>query len=324
MNSFTRLASWIIVVVLLSVPFVVYFKAQALMDWWKLRGYNPPTAVATLVSQDTMNAYTKHMFYINHPQIVSGVTSFRQDCPDATRTIVLGCYHPDQNGIYIYAVNDALLYGVQQVTAAHEVLHAVYARLSSQDRQNLNSELEDYYKNDLTDQRVLAEVKLYQQTEPDDVMDEMSCTFGTEIAALPPALEAYYQHYFTNRQAIVNFEQSYQNEFTSRENIVNADDAQLSQLKTSINAQEDSLGAQSSQINSDRARLNAERSNPDLYNSEASSFNNEIDVYNAGVNKLRADISSYNDLVNQRNAVAQEIASLDQSIDTRLTTQPAQ
>ncbi|HET7827891.1 MAG TPA: hypothetical protein VFK97_03420, partial [Candidatus Saccharimonadales bacterium] len=212
----------------------------------------------------------------------------------------------------------------EQVTAAHEVLHSVYARLSSADRDKLNGELEDYYKNGLTNQRILAEIKLYQQTEPNDVMDEMSCTFGTEIANLPPALDAYYQRYFANRQAVVNFEQSYESEFSQRENTINADDAQLAQLKAQISAEENNLNAQSSQINSDRAKLNAERDNPYQYNRDVVSFNQEVDAYNAGVDQLRGEINAYNDLVNRRNAIAEELASLDQAIDTRLTTQSAQ
>lgn len=324
MNWFKRLASLVMVLVLLSLPFIIYFKSQDILDWWKLRGYTPPASVATLAGQDTMLPYTKHMFYLNHPQIVNGVSSFRQDCPDATRTIVLGCYHPDQDGIYIYSVNDPLLYGIEQVTAAHEVLHAVYARLSTADRNQLNSELESYYKSGLTDQRVQQEVQLYQQTEPDDVMDEMSCTFGTEIASLPPALESYYDRYFANRQAIVGYEASYENEFTNRENVINADDDQLSRMKSQIDSEENSLSAQSAQITADRSRLNSERGDANQYNADVDSFNSEVDTYNAGVDKLRSDISAYNDLVDQRNSVAEELASLDQAIDTRLTTQPAQ
>lgn len=312
------------VLVLLSLPFIVYYKAQALVDWWKLRGYTPPPAITSLANQDTMRPYTKHLFYLNHPQIVSGVSSFRQDCPDATRTIVLGCYHPDQDGIYLYSITDPSLYGVEQVTAAHEVLHAVYARLNKTDRNILNSELQDYYKNGLTDQRVIDEVKLYQQTEPNDVLDEMSCTFGTEISSLPPALDAYYNRYFTNRQAIVGFEQSYESEFTGRENVIKADDAQLAQLKAQISSEENSLSAQSDQINADRSRLNSERDNINQYNADVDSFNKEVSAYNAGVDRLRADINTYNDLVNRRNAIAEELASLDQAIDTRLTTQSSQ
>jgi len=206
-NKSSRLASYLVLLGLIAILVLVGINRLAIQDWFKLRGYQPPAAVAQLASQDTMNNYTRHLFYLNKPQLLGTVSSFRQSCPENKDTIVLGCYHSDQNGIYIYAVADPTLAGIQQVTAAHEVLHAVYARLSSHDRAQLDSQLEAFYKDGLTDSRVLAEVKLYQQTEPHDVMDEMSCTFGTELASLPAPLEAYYHQYFTNRSAIVAYEQ---------------------------------------------------------------------------------------------------------------------
>src|SRR5581483_1928996 len=207
----------LLLVVLLAALVAVGINHQSVEDWFKLRGYQAPAAVAHLADQDTMNAYTRHLFYLNKPQLLGSVSSFRQYCPENKDTIVLGCYHPGQNGIYIYNVSDPSLAGVQQVTAAHEVLHAVYARLSAYDRATLDKSLKDFYHNGLTDQRVLDEVKLYQQTEPNDVMDEMSCTFGTELPSLPADLEAYYKRFFANRQAIVAFEQQYESAFTSRQ-----------------------------------------------------------------------------------------------------------
>ena len=251
---------------------------QKIADWWKLHGYQPPATVARLADQDTMKPYTRHLFYLNKPQLPATVASFRQHCPENKDTIVLGCYHPDQNGIYIYNVQDPALAGIQQVTAAHEVLHAVYARLSNKQRTALDSELQAFYKHGLTNPRVLAEVKLYQQTEPTAVMDEMSCTFGTELPNLPPALEAYYKQYFTNRAAIVAYEQRYEGEFTSRQNTITTDDQQLSTLKSQITAAEDSLNAQLSRINDDRTLLDGvlAKGETSSYNLLVPGFNQEI------------------------------------------------
>lgn len=322
MKNFKRFFGFLITLVILAAPFLVWWQWNALYDWWRLHDYTPPAAVVSLADQDTMKPYTRHLFYVNHPQLLSTVTSFRQYCPENENTIVLGCYHSGQQGIYIYAITDPELAGIQQVTAAHEVLHSVYARLSSKDRNYVDGLLESYYKNDLSDQRVQAEVKIYQQTEPNDVMDEMNSTFGTEIASLPLPLEHYYQKYFSNRQAIVAFEQNYQSEFTSRTAQINADDAQLAGLKQQIDAQEQSLQQQMAQIQTDRAKLDALRNSNqvDAYNSQINAFNAEVDTYNQGVTQLKSNITSYNDLVNTRNSIASELRGLDSAIDTRLTT----
>lgn len=317
------LGELVIFVVWLAILAVVAINRQAISDWFRLRGYHPPAAVAQLASQDTMNAYTRHLFYLNRPQLLPTVTSFRKYCPENEDTIVLGCYHSGQNGIFIYNVQDPTLSGVQQVTAAHEVLHSVYARLSPKGRANLDSLLENYYKNGLHDQRVLAEVKLYQQTEPSDVMDEMSCTFGTEIANLPPQLEAYYKHYFNNRAAIVAYEQQYEGEFTSRQTTVNSDDQQLASMKQQIDAQQASLTDQLNQINTDQASLDSLRSSGQTasYNAAVPGYNNEVDAYNNGVNSLSGAIDNYNQLVATRNLVAGQLTTLASALDTRLPQQ---
>jgi hypothetical protein len=318
-----RLASLLIILAGLAALVLVALNIQNIQDWWRLRGYHPPAAVAQLAEQDTMNSYTRHLFYLNKPQLLGTVASFRQSCPENKDTIVLGCYHPGQNGIFIYNVQDPALAGVTQVTAAHEVLHAVYARLSTKDRAALNSQLEDYYQHGLQDPRVRAEVKLYQQTEPKDVLDEMSCTFGTEIASLPAPLEAYYKRFFDNRAAIVAFEQQYEGEFTSRQTTITADDQQLAILKQQIDTRQTGLYAQLQQINGDQNRLNGLKGSGQTiaYNALVPGYNAEVDAYNQGVSDLQATINQYNQLVAARNQVAGQLTTLAGALDTRLTTQ---
>lgn len=325
MSSFRRFAGWILILVLLSIPFVVYFRAQSIIDWWKLHDYTPPPPVASLAQQDTMTPYATHVFYVNHPDLETNTTQFRQDCNESEKTIVLGCYRGNQDGIFIFEVTDARLAGVQQVTAAHEMLHAAYDRLSGQDRSDVDAMLQTYYST-VTDQRIIDTINAYKQSEPNDVVNEMHSVFGTEIADLPAPLEAYYAKYFTNRQTITSYAAGYEGEFTSRQDQIKTDDAQLSQMKTSISQQEANLNSQLEQINSDRAGLDSLRSSGQIaqYNASVAHFNAEINRYNAGVDRLKSQIVAYNDLVSVRNAIAVELSSLDQAIDTRLTTQPAQ
>ncbi len=326
MTAFKRALSFVILLALLSFPVLVYFNAQALSDWWQLRGYTPASAVTTLASEDTMTPYARHVFYVNHPDLESNAAQFRSDCNVTEQTIVLGCYHSDQRGIFVYDVHDPRLAGVQQVTAAHEMLHAAYDRLSTKEKDYVDGLLTDYYNHDLKDQRIIDTMNEYKKTEPNAVVNEMHSVFGTEIADLPAPLETYYAKYFTNRHAITDYANSYEAEFTSREDQIKADDAQLAALRSRIQDEESSLQAQSSKIDADRSRLDSERSSGDVadYNAGVAPFNREVDAYNAGVQSLKSYIASYNQLVEARNAIAQELTSLDQSIDTRLTPQTAQ
>jgi uncharacterized protein YukE len=319
MRLFKRTAAAILMTGLLLSPLLIYLNARALSDWWQLRGYNPPATVSSLVSDDDMTQKARHIFYVNHPVIESDVTQFRQDCGQSEKTIILGCYHSNQAGIFVFDVQVPRLAGIQQVTSAHEMLHAAYDRLNSKDRKQINSLLEDYYTNDLKDQRLIDTINAYKQSEPNDLVNEMHSIFGTEVANLPPALENYYSRYFTDRHKIADYAAAYQAEFTSRDAAIKADDAQLAAMKSQIDSQEQALQDELIQINSDRARLESERNGGqiDLYNSQVPVFNGEVGDYNSGVLKLRQEISAYNSLVDSRNAIAKELASLDKAIDTR-------
>lgn len=285
-----------------------------------MRGYTPPALVKQLADDDGMQAYARHLFYLNKPQLPTVVQAFRQGCPENKDTVVLGCYHPGENGIYVYAVQDSSLDGIQQVTAAHEVLHAVYERLSNSERKQLNSELEAYYANGLTDATVKSEIGIYQKTEPDDVANEMSCVFGTEVADLPPALEQYYAKYFTDRQKITGYYQQYQTQFTSRREQVAVDDTQLSSMRKQIDSLESNLTTQGRDLDSQKAQLQQllASGQTQAYNAAVSSYNAQVRSYNAGITSVKQQITTYNQLVDARNGIAGQLTTLAQDIDTRV------
>jgi hypothetical protein len=294
---------------------------QDIWDWWKLHSYQPSAAVEQLAAQDTMTDYGRHVFYVNQPAITAN-GSFRAACPNdgGEQTIVLGCYHSNQNGIYLLNVTDNRLKGVEEVTAAHEMLHAAYDRLSGAERARVDKMLQDYYDNGLTDQRIRKTIEAYKSTEPKDLVNEMHSIFGTEVANLPAPLEQYYQKYFSDRGQIAAYAAQYQAEFTSRQSAIASDDAQLAQLKSQIDGLEADLKAKQAGITAAQANLSSLRgSNPAAYNAAVPGYNAQVDAYNAEIAQVRDLISRYNALVAERNAIALEEDELVQD----LSNQPA-
>lgn len=302
-----RLGVLVTLLVLLAAAGTAAAERNNLYDWWRLRNYQAPPAIAQLATQDTMTDYARHMLYVNQPDLETGAT-FRQSCPNdgGEKTIVLGCYHGGESGIFLLNVNDPLLNGVEQVTAAHEMLHAAYERLSGSERQKVDAMLLDYYDHDLHDQRILNTIAAYKQSEPHDYVNEMHSVFGTEIAQLPAPLEQYYKRYFTDRSVVAGFAAQYQAEFTSRQATVAQDDAKLSAMKTQISSAEEDLKTQLTAINAQQAALNSARNNGNIaaYNAGVPDYNRLVDAYNSGVDNLQALINQYNQLVASRNAVA--------------------
>lgn len=296
-------------VVWLLVLVVVALNQQNIVDWWKLRDYQAPVSVSSLATQDTMSNYARKVFYVNKP-MVENKLKFSKSCPNDTKeqSIVLGCYHSDQAGIYLLSVSDQRLNGVEQVTAAHEMLHAAYDRLSSSERRRVDKLLEDYYKNHLNDPRIIKTIDDYKRTEPKDLVNEMHSIFGTEIANLPPQLEDYYQRYFTNRPKIAAYAAKYQGEFSSRQTTVDSADQQLSVLKSEIETSEFDLNRKQITIDNERQKLVSLRNNGNLasYNAGVPIYNNLVDEYNKQVQTVRNLIARYNQIVERRNAVALE------------------
>lgn len=305
-----------IAVVVLGI--LTWFNRYNILDWWNLRNYNPPAVVEQLAQQDTMDTLATHIFYAQHPQI-DDRQQLSSNCQTGELTIVLGCYVSGK-GIFLFSVNDPRLNGVEQVTAAHEMLHAAYDRMSSTERQQVDNLTAQAFAQ-VTDQRIRSTVEQYRKRDSSVVPNELHSILGTEVRNLPPALEQHYQKYFTHRATIVGYSEQYQREFTSRQAQVTADDQKLTSLKSQIDANQAELDTQLGSLNTQRQQLlGMSRSDQSLYNAQVNSFNNSVNAYNSLVVATKSLIQQYNDLVNQRNALAVEVNSLNKEIDSRPTS----
>lgn len=302
----------------IALSFFAWTKRWDIYDTWRLRGYQAPAAISQLATQTTMNDRTRRLFYVYHPEL-SSKDSFNSRCNSAEQTIVLGCYIPN-TGIYLFNIQDARLNGVQQVTAAHEALHAAYGRLGKSEKERINTLLNDTFKK-ISDERIRSTIDEYRNNGA-DVNNELHSILATEVRNLPPELEKYYSRYFNNRRAVVGFSEQYEGAFTERKNKIDEADARLAGLKVEIESGEAGLNAMQEELQSDRARLDAFLSskNYEAYNAGVSNFNAQVNAYNATVRKVRALIDQYNNLVSERNAIAEEQGELIKAIDSRPNT----
>jgi len=316
----------IVLGLLLLVLGVTWFERNAVYDWFKLRNYQASSQVMQLAVQTTMTPQASHLFYVNHPQVQSSA-NFNQSCPNngGEQTIVLGCYHSHETGIFLYNVSDPQLNGVMQVTAAHETLHAIYERLSSKQKKYVDGLLEDYYQHDLHDQRILDTIAAYKKSEPNDVVNEMHSVFGTEVASLPPALETYYAQYFTDRAKIVSYSEQYEAAFSSRKTQtdsilqqITALEQQLSSLKPQIDAEEADLSNKLQAINSQPTTA----TDIDAFNAQVEAYNSELAQYKDQVNTYNQLVDQHNQLRSQYQSIAVEESQLFQELDSQSSSTP--
>jgi predicted phage-related endonuclease len=319
MKWFRKFWPYVLLVILLACNVLVWVERQNIADWWKLRNYTAPAEISSLASETTMTDYAKRLFYVNHP-VLEDKQAFNEHCSDKSEeTAVLGCYHGNRRGIYLYAVTDPRLDGVRQVTAAHEMLHQAYDRLSASEKERISGLLDDFYKNHLEDESIKTKIDNYNK-QGAELDNEMHSIFATEVRELTPELEEYYGQYFTDRVAIVTYSEAYQAEFTRRKEQVKAYDAQLSSLKDQIDTNKRDLKSKLSILKDKEKEINqdvADRNQAE-YQADVAEYNQMVEVYNSELADTRALISEYNDIVAARNDIAVQEQELQEALDSRL------
>jgi hypothetical protein len=321
MKLFRRIWPYLLLVLLIIVNSLVWIQRDAIADWWRLRDYQPPSEIAVLVDDTTMTDLGEHFFYVNHPSLESK-DDFNEHCADhGEETSVLGCYHGNRRGIYLYAVDDPRLDGVRQVTAAHEMLHQAYDRLSSGDRERISQLLEQQYQSELLPEEIKAKIESYKGQKDIDLVNEMHSIFGSEVRDLPQGLEEYYKRYFDDRLAVVSFSEAYRAEFTRRKQLVAQYDAELATLKAQIDSNKAGLENKSAYLKAKENEISQDVSTRDqaAYEADVSAYNAMVDAYNTQLAATRRLIEEHNRIVGERNAIAVQEQELQKALDSRLT-----
>lgn len=302
-----------------------WLRHNEVLDWAAARGYEPSTAIEILTTDTGMTAYSKRLFYANRPAI-EAKGPFNRHCTDPSEQVaVLGCFIGNRLGIYIYDVTDERLNGIEQVTAAHEMLHQAYQRLDKKEKTRINGLLQEYH--DLTaTQKLKDKIASYNESEPEHLLNEMHSIFGTEATDLPSELEAYYRQYFFDRGKILALHQRYQSEFDRRIAQINDFDNRLTDLKTNIEANKQDLDIRERELRQRRSQMDAYLAANRIgeYNAAVPGFNALVVAYRSLVDSTNRMVDQFNSLLAERNALAVQERQLEDAIDSSVDTAPRQ
>ena len=211
------------------VVLVAYFFGGDIADTVVGMSYQPTSEMSSLISSIELTGDGSRILNASKPALQTA-TDFNQNCPSTNeKSSTLGCYYDRQ--IYIYAINNDELAGIKESTLAHELLHAVWARLSAAQKMSLQSDLDTVYKaheKDLSDH-----MKLYSD---DDYYDELHSVVGTQISysELSSALQSHYAKYFTDQTKIAKYFDNYNSKFTALQTRADELDAQITANKKTI------------------------------------------------------------------------------------------
>lgn len=305
----------------------LFFNRQWAIDQLSVWQYDPSGAVSTLATRSGMNSEGRFLFYASQPSIDTA-QAFNDACGSSheVNTAILGCYAGHK--IYVYNVTNQQLDGVKSVTAAHEMLHAAYERMSGSERSQVNKLVEAEYNKLKSNKEFEERMSFYAKTEPGERDNELHSILGTEVGDLSSALEQHYRKYFSDRQKVVHLYDNYSAVFTKLKD-------QSDQLVSQMNNLSDSIESRAQQYNRDVAQLSSDIQD---FNSKAKNggfssqaqFDNERAALVARTSALdderqsiNDDIQEYKQLRSQLAQIASQSEALNRSINSNLSPAPS-
>jgi hypothetical protein len=321
----TGIGSLVALIVLIILSALIWINHQYLVDTISYWRFQPSSSVAAIESRDALTSSGKFIFYASQPRI-DDKTTFNQECERKENgTAILGCYVDDR--IYLYNVTDQQLNGIEEVTAAHEMLHAVYERMSQSDKNTIDTLVEAEYQKLKGNPDYADRMAFYARTEPGERDNELHSIIGTEVANISPQLEAHYAKYFTNRSKVVGYFDSYNSAFTTLANQAQALSTQLDAINAQIKTVSNQYNADVKSLNTDINDFNKRAANGSFssqaqFDSQRQSLVTRSNTIGTERDSVNALIDKYNTLRDQYNNIVTQSNSLYESIDSSLAPAP--
>ena len=325
-NSNGYVASLVVILISCIAAYLLVANKQFVLDQVSAWQYKPSSEVVAFADRTTMTDLGRVYFYASRPAVEES-QDIKTDCSKQEQnTAILGCY--DGRNIYVYNVTNAQLDGIREVTAAHEMLHAAYDRMSKTERAQVDTLVEAEYVKLQDDKDFAERMAFYARTEPGERDNELHSVIGTEVSNLSPELEAHYKKYFADRAKIVSLHERYASVFTSLQTKSNELSDQLTALGNDIEASTAAYNNNVGRLNKDIAAFNnransGEFSDQQSFQAERTQLQRRAVQLDAQRRDINDKVAQYNNLRTQLLAIASQSDALNRSIDSSLAPAPS-
>lgn len=309
----------------LALTGLVIVYGQHIYDHFVAARFTPTAQIAAVHDSLKLTWLGHDLLYASRPSIETG-QQFNQHCDTTERTAaILGCYY--QKNIYLYNVTNPELAGAEEVTAAHEMLHAGYERLQIWEKNHVNALLQAEYAKIKDQPEMKKLMEYYTAHEPGELDNELHSIIGTTVASISPDLEQYYAQFFNDRASIVAMNAKYNTVFASIE-------AQSVALEKKISNDGPVLQAELATYEAKRALLTNDIQTfnqrvKDGYFTSQSDFESAKQKLLARSNALESErttlnqrVEAYNAIVQQYNSLSIRVNQLNSSINGVVTPTP--
>jgi len=316
----------IVALLCLVVAVALFWNRQYIVDQLAVWQYQPSEEIASLVERSGMDNAGEFYFYASHPQL-QNATDFNQTCERKEEaTAILGCYNGQY--IYIYNVTDAQLDGIREVTAAHEMLHAAYMRLSDPEKQRVNDLIDAEYEKLQSNKELAERLAFYDRTEPGERYNELHSIIGTEVGTVGDELETYYGQYFDDRSKTVKLHEQYASVFRELQQRSEQISQQLTTLGDEIERDSAAYNTAVSQFNAAVEDFNNRADNGEFasqaaFDAERATLIARGEALESQREAINIKVAQYEELRAELIGIAGESEALNRSLDSSLAPAPS-
>ena len=300
---------------------------RSLKDQVVAQQFGSPPEIQSLVSQAGMSERGSLYFRTSLPRIVPSY-EFGRYCTRSEPGIgVLGCFTLRDERIYLYDVTDERLTSIEPVVAAHEMLHAAWARLTAEEQDALAILLEEGFADLGPDHRLVERIASYEASDPRSRIPELYAILGTEVSPLPESLEAHYETLFDDRERVVALAEEIYLVFDSIQAELERLSTELQSRSAEIEGLRFTYEEESGALTGDILRFNEKASIPGAFPSKSefeAARSALVERQNRLENmrvSLQTKIAEYNELLEELVTLNDEVSELNQGINVTLREQ---
>ena len=283
--------------------------------------YEPDPTIVRYADQAGLSEEGRFLFYASVPEVLPP-ERFDLFCSfEETGLGVLGCYTPADGRIFLYDVTNDDLDGYEVVVAAHEMLHAAWDRLSTEERDALAVLLEADFAALGPEHELVERIAEYEALDPTSRIPELYAILGTEIPTLAPELEQHYARYFDDRSLTIDLYAQVAAVFDSLEERLQQLSDELDARFAALEADQAEYADAAAALEDDISAFNERASRPGGYTSQ-SAFESDrqalldrqaaLEVEREGLN---AAVDEYNALLEELEELNAEAAELNRAIN---------
>ena len=313
----TRILPTVLALVLVAAGVLAFLGFQRLVDQYTVWNFRPSAAVSTLIGSSQLTDEGRFIFLASKPVIESS-TTFASSCANNKEgSGILGCYLPRNRSIHLFAVTEPRLLGLTDVVAAHEMLHAVWDRLSTAEQQQLVPLLENEATKLAKNAAFQARLDFYAKNEPGQRDNELHSIIGTEIASIAPELETHFAKWIGDRQGLVALQVKTNAVFNDLEKRSTDLSSSMNALQNVITDEFASYTSGYSQLNVDIRQFNARTDF--VSNRQIDAAQRALEARRASLDTRYADIlaktAEYNADLAKLNALSEQTAGLNSALN---------